>query len=866
MKKRKKKLKKSASRPPGTKKRYLIFGIVAVLVILYVGYLLNLNRYKSVFERFLEHTVNADVTIASISLNVFGDVGIKLNDVTIHDTEAQHCFLHADQILFDIRLIDIISHKIVHFSSINIIKPHIKLCKDEHGDWHIIGLNQSTPDTTQDDTRKDAAPTAWLPRLPLPKFEYSSFYIDTLQASSGTVEILNVARDEIVTLKRVSLNCWRKNGEKSLDFLTKAQVEHDPKSMIHCEGTIQNFNPQLSSLPLPLILTTSKIDARISLDAISALDLTPLLSADKSLPESLKDPLIYGSCTITGGYRSGFSLHGRLHPTKVRRYNNLLLDFSMDVNMLKQFIEVNSFIAHIDATTILGDGTYDLASNTGILFAQTDRVTLTELRGVLPFLRKLDLAGNGQLFAKLPLHNFRFTPALESTIYLEQFTGKFKVLQYPIQLQQPCIGTITANAVTFERASVLYHTSPLLLDFRYVIEPEPQIVINFDNFSDVQLLDIIAMEQPAKEQSDALRQTDPSQNEQSGQKPEPAHPQPKQEQAQHVPLYISGPVTNARFGKAFIEYCFLDTIIEYGRILLKDINLSLYGGSIRGNGIVKRAGSNPSFSIVADIRNIHIEDIISDVTDYTDLIKGDFSAAVSFQCTGRDTASIKETLRSHGVIKILDGTIYNLPLLHEIMENFTDKGEDKRIRLYGSTIGLRLPPLEEFGFEKETSFRELRCDYEIKPNEHGKNAFHANNLSIESPKMNIRLKGYFDFEQQLNFEGVTHLSQIQTHKLLSKVKELAMLFNISNDAMEIPFMIKGTLTDPQPVPIIRLNTLQNKMEDVLRNKLFKSSSEDIDIKDSDIDKIKDKLENTEIDEDDMQRIKKFEKRIKKFLE
>ncbi len=870
---RRKKTKKTHPKKSPVKKRWLIpVLVIAILVGLYGAYIFQLSRYKLKFESFLKEAIQSDVSIGSIRLKFLGDLAIKLNDVAIKKADQKDCTLEADQILFDVKISDLISKNLIHISAITVVRPHIKICKDFKGNWQIPGLYDSSQTSKKYAYRNDSRPlkvrkASLLPSLPSYQIDYSSFYINKLFIDDATIEIINHKLSETFLLKHTDIQLGRQSEAQAFDISVNSQIQHDPKSRILFTGSVSNLEADLSTISLSDLVATSSIQGNLSIATMSPLDMGALIDINK-LPSAAKDMIFYASCSIDGTYMDGLSLRGRLHPTRLPRYKEVDIDFDVSVCCKKPFITANKLITFVDGTEIIVDGSYDLLTNQGLFYLQTNKVDIHRLGNILSFVKRLDLSGTTSVSAELPVYNFSLHPSMIAYLYLTEFTGNFKRLAYPLVLRKPTTGILTSHSLSFHQASVSYKDRPVILDFTYSIDPEKKISIQYNELSDMQLLDIIAINKPKQDNTtaeEADKDTSDAKSQQSVSKPK-RDTRPKR----IIPIYINGPVQNVQLGAVAIDSGYLDALIEGNRILFKNIDLRMYGGHFRGNGVIKTIDTTPSYAIVADVRDLAINDILTDTTKYSDLLDGTFSSAISFQCSGKTISDIQETLTSHGVIKIQDGVIHNLALLEEILANFSDESKDKRLKLYGSTIGLRIPSVEEFGFEKETSFSELRCAYNIKENENGVNAFQTDNLTIESPKMKIKLKGGFDFNQNLDFTGMTTLSEIQTNKLLSKVRELSMLFAVSNQVMEIPFKIEGTIQNPEPIPIIRLNMLQNKVQDLLQNKLFRSKSEDINIdaikKEPLEPNLEKKIDQLDIDEDDMKRLKKLEKKIKKYLD
>ena len=333
-----------------------------------------------------------------------------------------------------------------------------------------------------------------------------------------------------------------------------------------------------------------------------------------------------------------------------------------------------------------------------------------------------------------------------------------------------------------------------------------------------------------------------------------------------LPIYVSGLIRNTSLNMASFSSIYIDILFEQNRMLFKDININLYKGNFRGNGVITLSPKNPEYSFVGDFDEIDINSMLNDTTTFKNIINGTMNAAVSFQCKGKTKQAIRETLTGRGVLKIIEGKITNLPLLKKMLSQLSNKNQNGKITIFGNTIGLNIPPIEEFNFAKETSFNSLKCDFEIKPNEYGNNAFHTNELKIESTNMIIWMSGNFDFKKNLYFSGHTILSKVQTIKLLHKVNELSVLFQVTNNLMEIPFKLTGSFSNPQPMPIIKFNGIQDKIKELFRKRLLNTTdtSPDNANKDADKSNILDK-KGIRITDKDIEKIKKLEKKIKKYL-
>ena len=762
--------------------------------------------------------------------------------------------------------------KKLHFTEIRIKNPILKLRRDEQGKIKFItsSVNTGTAASSEpeDSAKQDKKLFSFLSLDKWLKLDYSNFHIEEVHLESGDLEILDEKDKDVLYLADINIDFSRQHPENIVKFLLEALVNNNPAEKVRLDGTINYKGDDIVETPIPEILKTSYYEINYSLDNIKFNSIRPFIKENFPYASKLQD-LIFSLCgNVSGSLNSDISLLGRIKPSNLKNDVTLVLDHKLRYCSHMKYLKIDKIFALLNDSPVIADGGYYFSSKTGDLFLQTDLIEIPKLGVFLKFVRNLNAQGKASFASHVDLSNPKFRPMVETTIFLDEFTGHFPALSRPIRLNSPCVGTITGKEVVFKDASISFGSNPLSLTLIFKTKkPDEKLFLELSDFSDIALLDIFkATNNNKKIQADKAKE-DKKSTENVAVSQVTKRSYDKKAKGTKLPIHVSGLIRDASLDTANFDSIYVDVLFEQNRMLFKDVNINMYQGNFRGNGLITLSDRKPQYSFVGDFDEIDINSILSDTTDFKDIIEGTMNAAISFQCEGKTKEDISDSLEGRGVLKIVNGKIVNLPLLRKMLSQLSNKNEDRSITIFGNKIGLNIPPIEEFNLAKETPFNSLKCDFEFKPNEYGKNAFHTNELKIESTNMIIRMYGNFDFNKNLYFSGNTILSKVQTTRMLHKVNELGLLFQVKDDLMEIPFKLSGSLTNPQPTPVIKLNGIQGKIEELFRKKLLSTTAPlmtddtPAEAKPLGIDK-----KELHITDEDIEKIEKIEKKIKKYLD
>lgn len=828
-------------------KKKVILAIVLFLIIGYMIYLTDLNHYKSVFENLLSKSLNTEVRISSIRLNLIKGCSISFRGVELLDKNTKNVYFNAKDIRCKFRMTDLFRN--IRFESIFITRPVLRLEKSPNGEIRLprLSRNEKEPDNETEDDKK-----LTLPRIKWFNFDESTFYPDKIVIFSGSVELSNAKERSV--LKNVYMR-FNKNPDTSrVDFDIEVKFDQRDSNSVRLNGSIETDNIFSQKNSFSFNMLSSYLEMNISVDNVKLSSIYELLMISKKpLPEDMP---VWISGKLSGALKDDLVLSVRIFTDFIKRYKNLTLDTNLVLNLNKKCIKIKDIITSLNNKSFVADGFYDLSLEKGEVYIQSELIEIENLSDIFPFLKNFQSEGIASISAFAEFASLSRPPVLSGSVYLKEFTGRFKNLAEPVKLREPCVGEFSRKKVVFDDSPVLFGDNPLTLDLTYTFVPEHKLYLGIKDFEEVQLLDIFTATMLDKQ---VVKKDDA--NQKRPEKPVSKTRPPKRtvRKSKRLPISISGMVKNAYLYCARFDTFYVDCFVENDRMLFRDININLYEGKFRGNGVVVMSPDYPSYSFVADIDDVNLNNFLKTSTNFKNIFFGYLSSAMSFQCMGKDAKTVSETLKSQGMLKIKDGKISNFGLLKKILQRFSDAGEDNKMKLFGKSVGLKMPPIEEFGLDNDTVFQSLRCDFNIRKDDNGVNSFYVNPLKIDSINMDMNLSGKFDFDQNLDFKGDIKLSKIQTEKILHKVNEIALFFKLNDGCMEIPLKIKGTFSSPRPKPIVKIENVGSVINGIFKDKLIKKRSEDIDP----LIGLEDKLG---LDEDEKKKIRRLRRKMEKYLE
>ena len=228
---------------------FLSFIIILSLFLLFLPYVIGLNKYKEIAVKELGRSLNREVSIEDIKLTILTGIGVELKNIKIKNQPAfsKGDLLTLDGIRFRIKLLPLIKGRI-EFNKVIINKPTLLLEKNKKGDWNFSDLSG------QDKSEKPA------PKI-LKKDDKSSFellsilLISDLELKNGSVKT-NVVKikDMNIKVKDISIgNPIKIDASWSIDSSMPTKMKMDGTL-----GPVTAFN--INEIPINANLKIKDID------------------------------------------------------------------------------------------------------------------------------------------------------------------------------------------------------------------------------------------------------------------------------------------------------------------------------------------------------------------------------------------------------------------------------------------------------------------------------------------------------------------------------------------------------------------------------------------------------------------------------
>jgi hypothetical protein len=193
-------------------------------------------------------------------------------------------------------------------------------------------------------------------------------------------------------------------------------------------------------------------------------------------------------------------------------------------------------------------------------------------------------------------------------------------------------------------------------------------------------------------------------------------------------------------------------------------------------------------------------------------LDGKLQTDITLTGSGEKWPAIRETLRGNGKLAVKEGVLKDINIADSALNGLT--GISGLSSFISPRIRKKYPEL--FG-TRDTQFDELGGTFQIA----GGRAT-TNDLLLSAEDYAVQGKGFFTFEQAVDFTAILIASEKLTADIVDDVKEARYLVGNSG-RLEIPFRLKGTLPDARPKPDSSFiaNLLQRTVVDKGLDALFK---------------------------------------------
>jgi AsmA protein len=204
--------------------------------------------------------------------------------------------------------------------------------------------------------------------------------------------------------------------------------------------------------------------------------------------------------------------------------------------------------------------------------------------------------------------------------------------------------------------------------------------------------------------------------------------------------------------------------------------------------------------------------LASQASKATNNLRGKLQTDLTLSGSGKQWPAIRQSMRGNGKLAVHDGALQGINIVDSAVTSVT--GIAGLSNFISPRVRKKYPQL--FG-SSDTPFDQLGGTFQI-----ADGRATTNDLLLSARDYTVNGKGYFSFEQEVDFTATLVASENLTADIIADVKEARYLTG-NSDRLEIPFRLEGTLPNARLKPDSGFiaNALQRAIVDKGLDSLFK---------------------------------------------
>jgi AsmA protein len=239
------------------------------------------------------------------------------------------------------------------------------------------------------------------------------------------------------------------------------------------------------------------------------------------------------------------------------------------------------------------------------------------------------------------------------------------------------------------------------------------------------------------------------------------------------------------------DYTNLQTSTSFAnRVLtIESLSLGAFGGALSARGRYDMRESTPRFAATTNVKGMDLTQIFrSLLPSAPQNIQGQLNMDLDVTGAGKERETIQKALKGQGRAEVLNGVLLDVNLADSVLSNTGIPG-------FASIVPADLKKkYPEVFSSKNTEFKQLKGSAIIKD---GK--AYTDDLIVAAAEFESLGKGWFAFDQTVDFRGQLFLSQPFSQDIISRAREMKGLAN-DQGRIEIPFTMSGKLPGAKPKP------------------------------------------------------------------
>ena len=237
---------------------------------------------------------------------------------------------------------------------------------------------------------------------------------------------------------------------------------------------------------------------------------------------------------------------------------------------------------------------------------------------------------------------------------------------------------------------------------------------------------------------------------------------------------------------------------EGEQYFLERFSMALCSGTVEGKARADMpAGGEADWSAEARIDKIDMNQILSSMTGFKDVLYGTFGSAMTISGKGTDAEAITRTVKGSGTAAVKGGRIANFDLGDAVMGQLGAVPAVSKLADLGG---------EKVGKHKDTTFESLDGTFTLGEGKIRIDPLALRNMGTsKATGSDAVLSGTVGFDTTLDLKGKLILSQKHSVKLVGKMKEAKALAG-DDGRIVLPLTITGNASAPKPMVDIQYIT------------------------------------------------------------
>ncbi len=282
---------------------------------------------------------------------------------------------------------------------------------------------------------------------------------------------------------------------------------------------------------------------------------------------------------------------------------------------------------------------------------------------------------------------------------------------------------------------------------------------------------------------------------------------------------------NSRSGTIFDgDYTGLQTVMSFvGRVAtIESLQVNAFNGSLTAKGNYDMREATPRFAATTNVKGMDLTQILQATTRSAHNIRGSINMDLDVTGSGKDWNTIQKAMKGQGKAEVINGALVDVNLAESVLSGAT--GVTNAVNFVPADVRNKYPSIFN---SKDTEFKQLKGSATISD---GK--ARTDDLVISAAEFETQGKGWFAFDQTVDFRAMLLLSEKLSQDIMSRARETKGLAN-NEGRLAIPFDLSGKLPGAKPKPDVGYiaqalgkGALQRGLEGLFGRKSSKDTSSD----------------------------------------